>query len=220
MAREIIIDGFFLDLEDFNNDYRSTSTYDEIAAEEYITKINRNARTNAREIAENITLAAQCAQVDAIYLLAKIHQESTFYISANSSTGAAGLSQMTGVAIQEVKDQLGIRGSRYARSSVIRSLRNDLKNCLGISAYNELYALYRDKTKYQIKQVYKRDIKQSILAGAIILKIFLTKNYSPNRSLRENYRRALEDYNGESTRAQYAQSIIDKASLIRARFNN
>ena len=66
MAREIIIDGFFLDLEDFNNDYRSTSTYDEIAAEEYITKINRNARTNAREIAENITLAAQCAQVDAI----------------------------------------------------------------------------------------------------------------------------------------------------------
>lgn len=219
-TREYDVDGFFLNLGDFSNDYRSSSLFNEELAQKYIKKYNAKAQSNAQEIVENIVLAAECAQVDAIYLLAKIHTESTFYINANSDSGAAGLSQMTGIAIQELKDQLGIRGSAYARASITRALKADLKACMGENAYQELYAIYRDKTNYQIKQVYKKNIKQSVLAGALILKIFMAKNYSYNRSLRENYRYALEDYNGESTKAKYAQDIIDRGIRIREYFRN
>ena len=48
----------------------------------------------------------------------------------------------------------------------------------------------------------------------------MAKNYSANRSLRENYRLALEDYNGESTKAQYADNIIQKGIKIRELFKS
>jgi len=211
--------GFFLDLDDFRNDYRSSSTYDEDLAVDYINRINSKAKDNAQEIAQNIYDASTCLGIDAIYLLAKVHQESTFYSDANSKTGAAGLSQMTGVAIQELRDQIGIRGGSYARLSVIKELTENLRSCMGDEEYIEFYKTHKEMTKYQIKQVYKKNIRYSIFAGAIVLKVFLAKNYNPNISLRENYRKSLENYNGEATRALYAQSIIDKAKRIRAEFN-
>lgn len=217
-SKAYALDGFFLDYNDFTKDYRSSATFDEYLAQQYITKHNAKAQEHAQEIVTNIVKAADCMQVDAVYLLAKIHTESTFYIDANSSSGAAGLSQMTGIAIQEVRDQLGIRGSKYARNSVILNLTDTLKTCMGDIEYLKFYNTHKDQTNYQIKQVYKDNIYYSVLAGAIILKVFLAKNYNPHRSLRENYRHALEDYNGESTKAVYAQNIINKGIKIRQIF--
>jgi D-Tyr-tRNAtyr deacylase len=105
---------------------------------------------------------------------------------------------MTGVAIQEVRDQLGIRGNSYARASVIKELTTNLKTCLGPTEYNAFFNLHKDKTINQIKEIYKSNIKYRIFAGA-----------------RENYRLALEDYNGESTKVQYADNIIQKGIKIR-----
>lgn len=153
-------------------------------------------------------------------MLGKVHAESTFYIDAVSSSGAAGLSQMTGVAIQEVRDQLGIRWNSYARASVIKELTTNLKACLGTVEYDVFFILHKDKTINHIKEIYKSNIKYSIFAGAIVLKVFMAKNYSANRSLRENYRLALEDYNGESTKAQYADNIIQKGIKIRELFKS
>lgn len=158
--------------------------------------------------AKNIIEAASCYQIDSLYLAGLIKKESTFKVKAKSSTGAAGLTQMTGSGLQEIKDQIGLRGSEYARKSNIQYFTSTTKKCLGNEweQFNETLSL---KSKSSIKSKLISNSKFSIYAGAVLLKVYLSsaQDNCPSCTIPQLYSKALEQYNGDTNKVQYAKKI-------------
>jgi len=94
--------------------------------ETYIHDINPNRDANApndistKDLAKRIAGVSYCFHIDPFVFTSLIRQESiTYNQRADSPTGARGLTQFTTIAVEEVDDQLGIRGNHYARSTAI-----------------------------------------------------------------------------------------------------
>ena len=162
----------------------------------------------ARSLAESIISASSCYQIDPVYLTALIKKESMFVTKAKSSTGAAGLTQMTGSGLKELKDQLGVRGNKYARKSNIQYFNSTTKRCLGVE-WNEFEDLFFNKSNMAIKNALYKSPKFSIYAGALLLKVYLSNATRSCRSCDTSviYKRALEQYNGDTNKAYYALKI-------------
>jgi hypothetical protein len=161
-------------------------------------------------IAKNIIEAASCYEIDPVYLAGLIKKESMFKHKAKSSTGAAGLTQMTRSGINEIKDQLGVRGKKYARKSNTDYFESTTKKCLG-NDWTSFKDTFYTQTYSNVKMVFYKNVKFSIYAGAMLLKVYLANATKSCKDcdLKAIYRLALEQYNGDTHKVIYASKIQD-----------
>src|SRR5687768_784386 len=74
-----------------------------------------DATYDAFHLADTVDVLSRDLKIDAYVFASLLRKESRFKRTAVSPTGAVGFSQMTGKAISEVNDQLGMRGAGGAR---------------------------------------------------------------------------------------------------------
>ena len=91
--------------------------------EKYILGINPDRDETSpndistKDLSKRIAGVSYCFHIDPFVFASLIHEESINYNQhAKSPTGAKGFTQFTTIAIQEVNDQLGARGKRYAQT--------------------------------------------------------------------------------------------------------
>ncbi len=159
---------------------------------------------DALAIVDGVIAVSNCFGIDAKLYLALIRMESNFAQKAISRTGAVGLSQFTSIGAQEVSDQLGQRGPNYANRKNTKYL-NDIVNGCTLN-WQQLWT--RSSRWAEQKLFFLDDIQLSLIYGAILLKIYLAKNY--NSDIETNYYDALVNYNGEPGERKYwyARTIL------------
>lgn len=200
-----IPEGYFVDHDKLIKDYRIEKQYNPNDFLTYMLSENPAVPTEqVIQIAyETITLA-ECFKVDAKLFVALMRMESNFDMTAISHTGAVGLTQFTSIGAQEVSDQLGERGPRYANSRNTNYLNDIIGNCT--DQWQQLWL--RERGWSNQKELFLEDVQLSIVYGMILLKVFLAKNYE--QDLMDNYYQALVDYNGEpeDRKYWYARTIL------------
>lgn len=164
------------------------------------------------ELARKITKAAFCFKIDPKMILAKIEQESDFLRTAVSNTGAVGLSQMTGAGIQEVVDQLGIRGDDHAPAESIDFFNraaacyfgndNALDSVLWGRVNIPRNRKMTDREESVVKTLLRSNIDLDIVFGQVLMKVVLTVTKRGNMNVLQNYHAAFVAYNGDNTRAR------------------
>ncbi|MFG1503363.1 transglycosylase SLT domain-containing protein [Halobacteriovorax sp. ZH5_bin.2] len=200
-----IPEGYFVSHEDMIRDYQITQEYSKRDFLSYI--LEQNPAVTAAEatlITERVIEVADQFGVDAKLFLALIRMESNFMREAVSPTGAVGLTQFTSIGAQEVSDQLGQRGPSYASLQNTLYLNNILLD--GMPEWSHLWL--RERSWAQQKLLFLDDLDLSLVYGAILLKVYLAKNYQDD--LMANYYEALVDYNGEPGERKYwyARTIL------------
>lgn len=194
-------------------------------------------------LASEITTASFCFGTDPFIVASKIRLESRFDMTAISSTGAIGLTQLTTVGLKEILDQLGHRGASYA------ILENDafIKKAIECYAGQSLNKVFFDfpkigtaKTKDReivyssemIKQLKawilppkrlltrdnkKTFIQRQLFMGQILLKIYLaySKQVMPKATTLKHYETALKMFNGDVKQVKYAKNVIALSKPIR-----
>lgn len=177
--------------------------------------INSNARIPAIEaliISKNIIKVSECLEIDPWILTGLIKKESSFDKNAVSKTGAVGLTQFTTIGLKEVNDQLGRRGRVGAPDATTLYLAEKIRSCIDPN-WTDLWNRIEEKEESavfynQLKSVLKKDIRSSIVYGAILLKTYLAIVYKRNphdqSELRPSdiYFQALQIYNGEAGQAK------------------
>lgn len=198
-------EGYFISHEDLIRNYQIESDYNKRDFLSYI--LTENPRVDVEEavlITEEVIRISQCFKIDARLYLALMRMESNFERGAISHTGAVGLSQFTSIGAQEVNDQLGERGRDYANVRNTNYLNELINNC----SSNWLHLWERAEGWQNQKRLFLEDIELSLIYGAILLKVYLAKNYEED--LRQNYYNALVNYNGEPGERKYwyARTIL------------
>lgn len=168
------------------------------------------------DIAYDIFMVSHEMGVDPRVLLALVRKESSYRADAVSPTGAVGLTQFTGLGINEVKDQLGARGTSYALSSTINYWQELVPRVYKqLSSDKDLELPQADTTVSSVKEMLVDDPLLAIIYGALLLKTNLAvvkeKNAAANPplSMRDLYRKALENYNGDPpVKEEYAKTIL------------
>lgn len=178
-------------------------------------------------LAMNIAGAAFCFDVDPFVLTAVMRVETgNFNQRALSPTGAVGFGQFTTTAMQEIWDQLGQRGTRYARADAIEYFQNIVRGqCLTeYGAFQTMGANYVNlwETKaakqftegsrtqaFEMTKLMATLPETAIVYAAMLMKINLAitdggrrtgcSGFSKNRILtaRQTYEEAVMAYNGE-----------------------
>ncbi|WP_412470356.1 transglycosylase SLT domain-containing protein [Oceanospirillum sp. RT-1-3] len=200
-----IPEGYFVGHEDMIRNYQITQEYSKGDFEAYIMAQNPSAsEQEATLITDRVIEVAELFGVDAKLFLALIRMESNFVRDAISPTGAVGLTQFTSIGAQEVSDQLGQRGPDYANLQNTLYLNNTLSD--EIPEWTHLWL--RERTWAEQKLLFLHDLDLSLVYGAILLKVYLAKNYQDD--LMTNYYEALVDYNGEPGERKfwYARTIL------------
>lgn len=193
----------------------------------YILKTNyRIPKEEARDIAEAIVLVSECFQVDPWILTGLIQKESSFKKDAISPTGAAGLTQFTGIGFKEVNDQLGMRGRVGAPEAITLYFAGKIRSCVDPS-WVDMWNRIEEKDDHPefinlLKEEIKKDITSSIVYGAILLKTYLAFIHSKNSleavplKMSEVYFQALQTYNGEEgdAKVRYAKNIFQNLQSL------
>lgn len=174
------------------------------------------SRLTNNELAWKIYSVSQCFEIDPYLFTSLIYQESAFNEVAESSTGAAGLTQFTTIGIKEVNDQLGFRGTDYARQSTTAYLNSAIKSCVidfvGLNRWNNLWD--QEDSLRTMRDRLKRDTNKALVYGAVHLKtqLAVVKTKNPGYSMKNTYKDALMRYNGdESEKDRYQRNIFRNA---------
>ncbi len=172
----------------------------------------RNTRYTRNQIAWKIYAISSCLNIDPIVYSSLIFTESNYISLAVSPTGAVGLTQFTNIGIKEVNDQLGRRGSSYAKTTSMRYFNSVIKNCIselnGISNYRKLWTFKEQKKRLL------ENADHSLIYGAIYLKSLLSvAKYESNQLDTQGlYFEALRRYNNDpKVRDQYARKTLSRA---------
>lgn len=199
-------EGYFVGHAQLISEYRlQDAPYDVRDFLSYIQIKNPNVSdSEALEISLGVIEVANCFSIDPKLFLALIRMESNFSMDAISPTGAVGLTQFTSIGAQEVNDQLGERGGSYANVRNINYLNERLASC----SENWQQLWFRASNWSEQKLFFLEDIELSLIYGAILLKVYLAKNFQSD--MRTNYYDALVDYNGEPGQRKYwyARTIL------------
>ena len=156
-------------------------------------------------LAREIVSSAQCLGIDPIILTALIWRESNFKPTAQSETGAVGLTQMTNPGIKEVLDRLSPTSHRrlgYLRSLVGRCNSGFLARVPGEVSADTL-AAWKNSVAYSNTD--------AVMMGALLLKLNLasTKPHSSISNGIEVYMSALEHYNGDPViKERFAKDVL------------
>lgn len=178
-------------------------------------------------LAKNIMTVAACFEIDARILTSQIRQESLFDARAESSTRAAGLSQLTRIGIKEVEHQLGAMGPSQAGALAIQYFNGVVNGCLAskfgadFPARTHLWKRVESGSAAEDlrekKQIIMAEPRIALVYGAILLKTLLSKSRLENTTwtTKEVYGRALWYYNGDPAAQQhYRDVILSKAATI------
>lgn len=207
---EVSSTGFFVSNSNFRADYTLYLGTHPSRIQDYIEEANPNSRAYSRELANEVLNVSSCLGVDPVFMTALIHKESTFYPDAVSRTGAVGLTQMTGAAINELKDQLGLRGREHSRYSNSRYLTRTLRQCMGASEF-EAFLQALKSSRIGMKRAVKRHRIWAVYSGAAVLKVYLADamdELGRGADMNLVYQKALEQYNGDTNKERYARAVI------------
>jgi hypothetical protein len=206
------------------------------SADKCLTTFQSVNGMNEKQLATEIVKASYCFGTDPFVVTSKIRQESRFDMTSISNTGAIGLTQLTTPGLEEILDQLGHRGAKYAYldnveflSSAVacysrKSLEETLVDFPEIKTVNGKSGSihYTSETikalkawilpnKKQLatskKLVY---IQRQVFLGQILLKIYLaySKKVKTNQPGIKHYESALRMFNGDDIRVKYAKEVI------------
>lgn len=208
-AKENSAAGFFVSNRSFETDFTLHRDIHPVRIQDYIESANPSSWEYAQELSEEILHVSSCLGVDAVFMTALIHKESTFYPTAASRTGAAGLTQLTGAALNEFKDQLGLRGKGRARTSNTRHLKRTLSQCMGADEYEKFLWTVASSSNSAIKSKVKKKRIWGLYIGASVLKVYLAEAQDNlgYADLKTIYAEALEQYNGDVHKARYAKLV-------------
>lgn len=201
----------------------------------YINKIgkagsNDNEKKNGMSnlaLAEKITRLSFCFGTDPYGLAAQIKKESTFERSRISGTGAVGFTQMTGIAIDEVHDQLGNRGIDGAIMENVPYLRTAAACYLGAGRrfvpMFESGVIPKGKTVNnngvylkKSKTYLRTHVDSDLIYGQITLKVHLARAKKKGLAGRQAYIDAFKAYNGEprGRAGKYATEVMTSMKTI------
>lgn len=145
--------------------------------------------------ARKITRAAFCFGTDSTFETLKIARESRF-VRVGETKNGTGLMQMTQSGINEVNDQLGF--IRKGKSALAPDENEDVLKRM-LACFNT--AKFRDGIKKITKELIVKDIDYDLVAGQILLKVYLAVEYSSARRGQKDridsrlYSQALRRYN-------------------------
>lgn len=190
------------------------------------------------ELAKELVNSSYCFGTDPFVIASKVRQESKFDTRAISPTGAMGLTQMTEIGLEEVLDQLGHRGKKFAEPDVNVFIQKALTCYLGASAPSVFQSFpeiktYENKkgrldyTPDTIKKVkrwfsfvkngtpYDKRlmIRKQIILGQILLKVYLAYSsaLTKNKNMTSIYNNALKMFNGDRIKVRYAKEVMQKS---------
>lgn len=219
-ANTLFEKGYFVKLEYISDEYYLNESLSPARIAEYIHEVNpgrdETSLTNI-ELAQLIDHISYCYEIDPYIFTGLIRQESGFNENAISSTGAFGLTQMTGIGIKEVNDQLGYRGPSYAKSTVIKFHNTTAKDC----TENDWINMWSDGVNMESisaqKNWLKEDPLRQVIYGAILLKTYLA--YSADRysnlDLKDIYIKTLLLYNNDPNEGdKFWKKIFNHAKAI------
>lgn len=193
---------------------------------------------SVEELALEIAYSSYCFGTDPFVVASKICQESRFDAQAISPTKAVGLSQMTRSGIKEILDQMGHRGDAYyiseARGELKESIACYLENSsprlfekfpdIEVYSSGKTTKNYKSSTLHDVRNwlmVKKMSpesdkiniIRRQILFGQILLKIYLATSYNGRGTpdAKKLYENALQMYNGDTHKYNYAKQILIKS---------
>lgn len=190
------------------------------------------------QLATELINASYCFGTDPYIIASKIRQESKFDTRSISPTGAIGLTQMTEIGLEEILDQLGHRGAKFAEPE-IKDLIEKASECyLGGASYEvfknfpkiETYTTKKSRLDYTPESITsfkkwfsyskfsndsekKMMVKKQIILGQILLKVYLTYSYSLSKSknMSNIYNNALKMFNGDRIKVRYAKEVMRKS---------
>lgn len=164
---------------------------------------NHNSRVQAEPLSRIILQAARSVGIDPLIFTALIRVESIFRPQAVSPTGAVGLTQMTTIAMSELRNQFGVGDPKFRASS-----RDDLiqmvdqffnQNRRKTEEYLNFIAKSKDPSYY--RPILLSNQEYSILTGALLFKLKLAV-------ARGNYTRVIEAYNGSKIQNKYRAEVL------------
>lgn len=190
------------------------------------------------ELAKELVNSSYCFGTDPYVIASKVRQESKFDTRAISPTGAMGLTQMTEIGLEEVLDQLGHRGAKFAEPDVNIFIQQALSCYLGASAgavfktFPEIKTYktksgridYTPETIKSVKRWFsfvkngtnldkRLMIRKQIILGQTLLKVYLAYSYalSKNKNMTNIYNEALKMFNGDRIKVRYAKEVMKKS---------
>ena len=162
-----------------------------------------NQQIEADSLSELILQAADSIGIDPLILTALIRVESLFRPRAVSPTGAVGLTQMTFIAMGELRSQFGLEDPHFRVS-----LRTELIQMVGTffqqdQRKTDEYLNFVEKSKDSnfFRTILLNNPIYSILSGALLFKLKLAIS-------RGNYTRAIEAYNGSKIQKFYRAEVF------------
>lgn len=164
----------------------------------FIERYNSKADKN---LAEEIIRVSRAVGVDPLMFASLIMAESTFNPKAISHTGALGLTQMTQIAFEELRDQFDVGDPKFKSKSVdtLKKMSLDyLQTETEVKKFIQFIASTKNPKNNRLVLSHKRF---SLLSGAMLFKIKLALSNG-------NYRTALRKYNGSKDQVPYANKIL------------
>lgn len=170
---------------------------------------------SSEKLARMIKIVSQCYRIDTFYFTGMIQMESWFNPKARSPTNAVGLTQFTNIGIREVNDQLGRRGTRYARVFATRYHSRIINQCIMPQVEQHWQPLW-ESPEMTIKESLVAKPLYALIYGAILLKTNLAVakklHGDQNKSLSAKalFETALTRYNGDPSlevRERYVSRI-------------
>lgn len=210
------------------NDFQQVVTeIEEYIAEEASSSTEEKNGFTHHQLAEKIVRASFCFGTDAKMVAAKIRMESVFAKKAVSPTGAVGLSQLTGIALQEVNDQLGNRGNDHApadnavffKKSIKCFLGQELKYPWTIGLARPNKAMSKDEIK-DVKKWIQQDIDRDLIYGQTLLKLYLAVTKDDSTSKSDNYADAFVRYNGDNAKVGKTKRKFVYSKAVMGYFQN
>ena len=158
----------------------------------------KNGITN-QMLATQIVRASFCFGNDPLMIVSKIRQETSFSRTEISSGGAVGWSQMTGMGIKEVQDQMS-GNSQIAMPNARRSFQTAIRCFSGLDNYN-VPAGNRVAVQTRLRDRWGMDL----VFGQIMMKAYVSYTKAFGKfgdsvaANRDAYQTAFEMYNGDKT---------------------
>ena len=200
----------------------------------FIARIQQKAGVSAErsngitnwQLAIKITRLSFCFGTDPKGVAAQIFTESKFDRQRVSGTGAVGLTQMTGSAIDEVNDQLGNRGGNGATPQNLAYLHGAINCYMGGQSFKPMFeagiigrgALVSRSTpaRLRAKTWLQDNVDRDLIYGQITLKVMLGYARGEGATGFAAYLKAFKKYNGEprGRDMRYARENLATMKLI------
>lgn len=162
-----------------------------------------------QKLAKAMFHTAKCYEIDPAIFTALIWRESNFKPQSVSDTGAVGLSQMTFYGIHEVLDRVNSKSFRN-----IKSLSALVARCNPSIASQIPDDLTLDEV-LKWKSRIAKDAQLSLVFGALLVKVHVSRSPLTLQSADQIYRYALIKYNGDPrVKVRFAEDILFLAKMI------